>query len=260
MNAEPLASWPAPSRRRRAVGVLLDFYFLWPPTVLLLLILSFAAPSFEVDIEVFRMLVFLVAESILLFVVRWSPGWMALGIRMRPDPSSALGAPDRKVPRVVDPWVLANERWWTILPSVYLVEEGTKLLGNSLLWHMTFPFLGLLLEGVAAAAFHLAFGALALAAGMGILRLRGWGVWAGAAFELVMLATFAPGGAAVAEYVRRMAERPVTDDRVRFVATWLSASFIGMLAWLAFVAVRIRFASHSRDSETSGDSMPSSAS
>jgi hypothetical protein len=250
------SSTPA-SRRRRLLAVYVDYLLVCIPIALVLWVVSGAFPwirKLELPIKI---LLFLMVEVLLLKLVKWSPGQKALGIEtLSPswapiEPEAPKGAP------VVDPWLLRNERWWTILPGVLLVLDGAKLLVRWTEWARTMPFFGVLLDGGSAVAFQIALGVLETGTGLGVLLLRRWAAWAGTAYAVVVLTSFATSAAVLPEHVERETRsrraamgREARPEEIRFaqsfVPTATIATSVGMLAWMGVIALRIRAARRDR--------------
>ncbi|HET9252412.1 MAG TPA: hypothetical protein VFP58_09860 [Candidatus Eisenbacteria bacterium] len=260
MTVSSVESWTPASRRRRWLSVYVDYLLLGAPIAVILWAISGLLPGIRTIWLPLQILLFLLIEALLLKSVRWSPGQRALGIETFRAPWEPIEPGDPKGVPVVNPWLLRNERWWTILPGILMVLDGAKLLVRWTEWSRTMPFFGVLLEGGAAAAFQVGLGLLEIAAGVALLRLRRWAAWAGAAYAAVILTSFTTSGPVIPEYVEREAMarrtaqgREVREEEIRFLRGFVPAATVATgvisLLWMGAIASRIRTASRDRKPE-----------
>lgn len=178
-----------------------------------------------------------VFAALRLAIVRFvgaTPGYAALGISWT---STGLS---------VDAALARRETWWTIAAGVLLVLEGSK---NLVRWTEGLtppPLFGVGLEpGPSFLAISLV-GALNVAAGLLVLRMRPIGALIAILGSAAELASFALGGEALASWiVRRTLERrelqglPVREGEIEFMQAVLPAGVIGAalvgIVWLVCV-------------------------
>lgn len=218
-------SLPPPSRVRRLLGVALDFFLLSVPYAYLLYLLG---PGTRATLPPGAGLVlFGIVELVLLQLLRWSPGYWALGISIPADDAPT-----------VDPRQLERESAVTILIAVLLLRSGIDGLNQ---W--TFdevapaPYFGLDLGGGASFSITVVLGVLAIVAGLLVLRTDVRGVWIGAAFVGISLLSVVLGDWALwqswaeSDFIgRRTAQgRPVSEDDLRRFVSMLRPLMFGMI-------------------------------
>jgi hypothetical protein len=219
---------PSSSRMRRILAVVLDFFLLSIPYAYLLYLLG---PETSATLPLGAGLVlFAIVEIVLLQLLRWSPGYWAFGISMAPG----------RAP-VVDPRQLARESAVTIVVAVLFLRSGIDAMSD---WTVTdfapAPYFGLDLASGVSIAFTVALGALALAAGLLILRTDMRGVWLGAAFVVISLLSFLPGDQdlwrtwAESDFTNRRAAqgRPASQEDIQSFVAMLRPLMFGVLLFL----------------------------
>ena len=109
-------------------------------------------------------------------VVKWSPGQYALGVVKAPG-SLAFESegPAEEAPTdtyVVDPSLLVNERWWTVLIGVLFMIDGSKAMVRWAMLSPPAPWFGLFPSKAASVGLYVLVGFTAFILGAGMLRLR----------------------------------------------------------------------------------------
>ena len=186
-----MEGWPHASRRRRLLAIYLDFLLLGPLFHLAFWALDRYIPTIRSLELPLRLTGFAIIEWVMVDRFKWSPGNFALGIRLRP--LSPLEAPiepeaERFVP-LVDPRLLAQERWWTILAGVLFVLDGAKVMTRWTQWTRPMPFFGVALDPASSAPVQVLVGAIEFAIGIGVLRLHPLAPPTGIAFHLLLAAS-----------------------------------------------------------------------
>ena len=251
MNDAHMTPWPAPSRRRLWLALYLDYLLIGGPLEILLWALDPLVPGLRKSSFLIRVAVVSVLDLALLGRHDWSPGRRALGIvRQSPAPGAADAPPHRR-PLVVDPRLLAAERWWTVLLGVYLVLDGTKLLMRWTLWSRPMPFLGMALDAPTSAVFQVMLGIVGCVVGVGVLRLRARVVVVGVVLMgLVMLSTIASWSLLPEWITHEVAARREVTGRVgrpgevefmkALVPVGTVVASVLTMAWLGLVLRRAR--------------------
>lgn len=176
-------TWPFASRKRLALALYLDyqmFHALWFLTVEAMphvLPPREDAPWWGVWVH---FALFFAVEVCLLWVLRWSPGQWCLGIVSQPNASRTGLTAQSLHPSAyrVDPWLLTNERWWTVLLGVLAVPNAGVALGGQGLELRRMPLL-LFEPSATAVVLHSATSLVWWTMVVGLCRLRLFGVLGG---------------------------------------------------------------------------------
>ena len=167
----PTSRWPFASRRRLLLAIYLDYLLFGAPWTIATAALEQFWPgmkrlSFPLEVGFF-----LALEALLMARVRWSPGQYCLGIvTSERSPFAPIG-PGEKPAYLVNPWLLAHERWWTILLGVLVILDGAKAVTRWTRWHSPVPFMGVHLPFEASVACMVLFGLAEVWIGVAALRL-----------------------------------------------------------------------------------------
>jgi hypothetical protein len=178
MHLDPAASiaprWPAASRRRLMLAAYLDYLLLGAPWTIGVWALEAFWPALGRLSLPLRIGYFLVLEAILLGPVKWSPGQYCMGIvAWKRSAFADPRDPDTVKPSyLVDPWLKANGRWWTVLFGVLVIEDAARSISRWTMWHAPMPVMGMQLSSEATIAFQILFGLVEVAVGVAVLRLK----------------------------------------------------------------------------------------
>lgn len=241
--------WRPARKRRLLLAVYLD-YLLFGAVVALA---QWAVPGLDRAPAWSRFLLFLLAEAVLVGLVRDSPGARLLGLRLaQPQAYLASGqASLQAAVALVPESLLAREAWWTILFGVLAVLDGVKMAVRWTAGLPPAPWFGLALPAAGAAAVALTMGALEVLVGAGVLRLRRWAVPLGLAIFGAVLASALVGAeqladwAAAAQAARRELQGvPLRPGEIEFARRFLPSGTVAAsalaLVWLLAIGVRIR--------------------
>ena len=168
----PTPRWPFASRRRLLLAIYLDYLLFGAPWTIAAAALERFWPSLDRLSFPLNLAFFLVLEFVLMARVRWSPGQYCLGIVASERSAFAPIGPDEKPVYLVDPWLLAHERWWTLLFGVLTILDGAKAIARWTMWHAPVPFMGVLLPFEASVAVMVLFGVAETWVGVAALTLR----------------------------------------------------------------------------------------
>lgn len=122
-----------------------------------------------------KVLLFLALETLLVTLVKeWSAGQYCLGIvSYKRSPFASPSDPQSEKPSyLVDPWLSAHERWWTVLFGVLAILDGAKSLARWTMWHAPLPFMGAQLSSEASMAVQVCVGVIEVMVGVAVLRLK----------------------------------------------------------------------------------------
>lgn len=173
LGAPTQPRWPAASGKRLLLALYLDYLLLGAPWTIAAEAVEESWSGVKPLSLPLKLLFFLVAETILFSQVRWSPGQRCLGIvaiERTPFADPIGGRPPKPI-YLVDPWLKANERWWTVLYGVYLVLDGAKAIARWTMWHAPLPFMGMQLSTQLSIAVSVLLGLVQWGAGATALRL-----------------------------------------------------------------------------------------
>ena len=253
MEEGSIEGWPLASRRRRLLAIYLDYLILGPVFHLAFWAIERSVPAIRSMELPIRLAGFAIIEWVLVDRFKWSPGNYALGIRLRPlspletpiEPGATRFAP------IVDPRLLAHERWWTLLAGVLFVLDGAKVMVRWTEWARPMPFFGAALEPATSAPIQVVVGAIEFAIGIGVLRLHPLAPPAGIAFHLLLAASTIMSWSLLGDWIaidlagRRAAQgRMVRPEEIRnmqavFPLLAIAVNAIGVL-WMALVWPRAR--------------------
>ena len=211
------AARPSASRRRRAIGMLLDLGFFSIPFVWLYF--SLASPDSGTPPLLGGLMLFGIIELVLLQIARWSPGYWALGISI-----PVTGAP------WVDPGIKARESWITILVGLFITGYGISEMRD---WAFGVPapapYFGIPWGLVPYVVITVLFGFVGVLAGLFVLRADVRGIWWGAGLTAASLLALVVGDSELWElwsaYVAQLSAvangRTPSGEAVEAAATFL---------------------------------------
>ncbi len=166
--------WPAASRWRLLLAAYVDYLLFGAVWALVVWVAPRVLPGFEREPLWVKLAIFAAVELFLLRVLRWSPGQRLLGIlprrRAAADRSDATAGEETGF--VVEPRILASERWWTILIGVLLVLDASKALVRWTQFTPPAPWFGTVPTFAVAAVAAVGVGMVELWIAVGVLRLR----------------------------------------------------------------------------------------
>jgi hypothetical protein len=161
------------SRERIALAILLDFFALGIPYAYAAALFSDGSADGPPGAG---LVLFAIAEFVLLVVFRKSLGYWLLG----------LSAPSQAKPQLDSSWRLRESKL-TMAVGVALCWAGASGMTSWTGGQAPIPYFGLPLSGVLSVLMTLLFAAASIAAGVLVLRTETRGVWIGGGVMLVML-------------------------------------------------------------------------
>ena len=245
--------WPFASRKRLLLAVYLDYLLLGAPWTVAAEAVEQFWPGVKQLSTPLKFVFFLVAESILYSQVRWSPGQACLGIvaiERTPFAAPIGGRPPKPI-YLVEPWLKANERWWTIVYGVYLILDGAKSIARWTFWHAPMPFMGQQLPTQLSIAVSILQGLVQWWAAVAALRLStlarplGLALFAVIAADTLLSWRLLPSWIEDHVIARRAYQgavpRPGEVEFMQLAIPWvtLATAFVGVL-WAIVIGLRAR--------------------
>lgn len=168
------SDWPLASWKRLLLAAYIDLLIFGAPWTVGVWAASKTLPGFQGESLLMKFALFAVIETLLFRIVKWSPGQFALGIVEAPGTwafESAEPAETGPV-YVVDPWLLENERWWTVLSGVLFLMDGSKAMVRWAMFSPPAPWFGVFPSKAESVILFVVVGFTGFILGGGMLRLR----------------------------------------------------------------------------------------